>query len=836
MPSAISNYQSPEQMHEAIKKRLEMLTTLLDAMPDLVCLKDGENRWLYANPYDRRLFQLEHVDYFGKKDSELGAYSPFYQEAFLDCEQSDEAAWQKGSTLRTIEVIPKPDGNDLTFDIIKIPLFHEDGSRKGLVVLGRDITAQKKYEAELQKLNDIFSQAQKVAKVGHWLWDIKTGALEWSDEVFRIFGYEPQSFTPTYARFMESVFEEDIKCIEDAIAMSLQNNRNYRVEHRIKLPDGSIKTVLEESAVIYDQHDVPAQMLGVVLDITDIKTVEAQLNLATQILENSIEGVVITDENACILMVNKAFESITGYSQEEALGKTPNILKSDMQDRAFYEKMWQSLKTDNKWSGEIWNRRKTGEVYPEWLTIIGVRDETGKTTRYISIFHDLTEVKTHQAEARHKEFFDPLTGLANRKMFMATVESAIKNQTNGNQLCLAYLDLDDFKKINEGLGHLAGDALLKMAAARIQAITNRSKNMAARLGGDEFAILLELEDDEDILEKSASIIQEILTVTAAPFFYQKEKIQLTASIGISLFPNDGIEPNKLFTNAELAMYEAKKTGNTYHYFQKGLDEKARTRLALENKLRQAIELGTAILPYYQPKVDAKTGAIVGMEALVRWRSSDGKMISPADFIPLAEDTGLIIELGELMLKKAMLDTKKWLEMGITTSVAVNLSPRQFKDKKLVDRIIASIKEADFPSHRLELEITESAVLEQEMEGIQILSQFRNLGISITMDDFGTGYSSLYYLKKLPIQSIKIDKSFVDDLPENHESAAIAKAIIAISKTLGLKVVAEGVETQSQLDFLIQNDCDQIQGYFFSPPVPAEKMQRLLLESQKITKS
>ncbi|MFZ5760873.1 MAG: sensor domain-containing protein [Thermodesulfobacteriota bacterium] len=807
----------------ALQNDLEMLSVLINAMPDIVCFKDGEGRWLYANDFDLKLFELEKVAYKGKKDSELARFSDFYREAFLGCEESDEQAWQARTMFRTEETIPVQDGPARTFDIIKIPLFYEDGSRRGLVVLGRDITEQKRYEKELERLNRTFAEAQRVAKIGHWLWDLKSGRVEWSDEVFRIFGRDPQSFSPTYEEVRTFFPPDDRTRLEAAMVETLATGKHFLLEHSIILPDGEQRTVRAEGELYRDAENSPDHILGVVLDTTELKSAENQLELATHLLENIIEGVAITDANAKILSVNKAFTEITGYSAAEVLGRNPNILKSARQDKAFYDKMWQDLLRKGRWSGEIWNRRKNGEIYPEKLTIMAVTDGRGRPSRYVSIFHDLTEVKSQQETIKIREYHDPLTGLANRKLLTEHLETAIKRAEPGDEVAVISLDLDAFKRINDSLGHVAGDILLQGVAERLSSLFSQ-ENTVARLGGDEFCVLLH---GEGMIRKSVEIADDILKSLSAPFVIGKEEVCITASLGVSVYPFDGLLANTLFKNAELAMYEAKQTGNTCKYFRKELDEKARRYLTLENALRMALEKGEDIVVFFQPKIDIRSGLVTGMEALARWLRADGTIVSPAEFIPLAEETGLILPLGELVLAKALQATGKWLQRGTHVSVAVNLSPLQFKDEKLLERIVTRLEKYDFPPQCLELEITEGAVLEREQEAIAVLSRLRERGICISLDDFGTGYSSLYYLKKLPINAIKIDKSFIDDIPANPDSAAITTAIINIAKSLDLQVVAEGVERRDQLTFLKKNGCDQIQGYFYSPPVPEEKMGAFL---------
>lgn len=992
MPSQTSLMQN----HTTSLSDKELLRTLLDAMPDIVCFKDGSGRWLEANKADLELFQLLGIDYTGKKDSDLAAYSPFYQEAFMACEASDEEAWEAGVATQGVESIPLPDGGRKVLEIHKVPLFNEDGSRKGLVVLGRDITLYKEAEDELQQrrqqdnvikkllrigfqdssLEEKLTQAldiicslrwlhvvarggiflvsktqpealilsaqrdmdasvleycrtirfgeclcgmaardkkvictlklpreyqyrheargeqsyyvvpivhlekvlgvlmlygesgrpcderqrsflktvagtlallierqeaedflrgseanlikaQQIAGLGYWEWQVADNCLSWSDGVYRIFGMDREQTPASYETFVEHIHPEDRQRVQDAVQHSLTTREPYKIYHRIINDHGMSVDVCEEGEVEYDADGVSVRMFGTVQDITLHRQSEKQLALAARVFESSIEGITITDADGVIESVNKAFTHITGYSQEEAIGKRPSILKSDRHDQEFYQAMWSMLRETGRWEGEIWNRRKNGEVYPEHLTITAIIDDYDQVSHHVAVFHDLSEIRSYEDQIHFQAYHDVLTSLPNRSLLLDRLKVAIGHvQHSARRVAVLCLDLDNFKHINDSLGHMAGDILLQQVAGRLKACM-ASDSTVARLGGDDFAILVEQCDD---VKDAVLMAEKILEQFVAPFNLTSYETFVTASVGITYFPDDGDDAETLLKNGELAMYRAKNEGkNKYQLFTKSMNTTVIHRLSLENSLRRALDRDEFRV-YYQPKVSTVSGEIVGMEALVRWQKKNGQLISPLDFIPLAEETGLIVPIGAYVLRTACLDTRGWLRQKKDLSVSVNLSARQFMQEGLVAEVVAILAATGFPTANLELEVTESVVMGNEQAAIEQLRELKEIGARLALDDFGTGYSSLQYLRKMPIDTLKIDRSFIKNLPENAESSAIATAIISLARALNLKLVAEGVETHAQLDFLRrQQNCQemQIQGFLFSPPVSAAVFSELL---------
>jgi len=545
---------------------------------------------------------------------------------------------------------------------------------------------------------------------------------------------------------------------------------------------------------------------------------EQRLQLTSQVFKNTAEGIVITDRANRIVEVNAAFTKITGYTFEEAQGQDPGFLKSGRHDRAFYTRMWQAIDRDGYWQGEIWDRCKDGAVFPKWLTINTVRDNKGELTNYISIFSDISRAKDTERELEKLAFFDPLTGLPNRLLFRDRLEHVFAEvKRSERKVALLFLDLDHFKRINDTLGHPMGDALLKIIAQRIQSCL-RSVDTVARMGGDEFTIILSAVEHAG---KVAHIAENILAELKKPIELGDNTLFVTGSIGIAIHPGDGDTADSLVKNADTAMFHAKEIGrNRYSFFEREMDLKAQSRMELESGLRAALESdGFAV--YYQPKIDIQQGRIIGAEALVRWIHPEKGMIQPDEFIPVAEEAQLIRELGAWVLKTAVRDTVEQLLplADGALAIAVNLSTDQIDAQHLIPLVHSTLNESGLPPHALELEITESIMMGNVEEAIGILEQLREMGVRILVDDFGTGYSSLSYLKRFPIHTLKIDRSFVRDLPEDKDDAALVTATLAMAHSLGLEVIAEGVETEAQSRFLKQHHCHQHQGYLYSRPLP-----------------
>ncbi|MCM8856982.1 MAG: EAL domain-containing protein [Candidatus Thiodiazotropha sp.] len=549
---------------------------------------------------------------------------------------------------------------------------------------------------------------------------------------------------------------------------------------------------------------------------------ETRLRQSAAVFQSTIEGVVITDGDNTILDVNKAFEEITGYSREEVVGHTPCILQSGRHDNNFYQQMWRSIEENRQWRGEVWNRRKDGVIFPEWLNISCIYDNNDNPVNYVGVFSDITSIKRSEEELDHMAHHDPLTDLPNRLLFNSQLDQAIKHaKRNQTVFALLFIDLDRFKNINDSLGHKSGDELLQQLAIRIQEKV-RLDDTVARISGDEFVVLLE---NIGSAENTAVTVEKIMSVFNESFILDRHEVCITASIGISLYPTNGNTIISLMRNADVAMYRAKNEGrNTYQFFTQEMTSNAFERVMIENALRMALNRNEFHL-VYQPQFAIENRKLVGVEALIRWQHPDLGNISPAKFIPLAEENGLIHDIGAWVMKTACIQGARWLENNFDFGhIAVNVARPQLQHSNFIDKVRTILDETEFSADRLELEVTEGFIMHNTTHAIQQLEALRVLGVKIVIDDFGTGYSSMSYLKLLPIQKLKIDQSFIRDIPFDTDDMAISEAVIALSKALGLQVIAEGVETEKQVKFLREKGCQEVQGYLFCKPISAQELE------------
>ena len=580
------------------------------------------------------------------------------------------------------------------------------------------------------------------------------------------------------------------------------------------------------SHVVLKLPERSPQIFCMDFDLSERKKQQANQRLADAVFRSSREGILIIDKQKNIVSVNPALLQLFGYAEAELIGQPVSILRSGRHEDEFYQHIWQQLVEDHHWQGELFNRRKDGEVMPLQLSISAVFNEAQEVCHYAAIYTDLSEIRATEAEMMFLTEHDELTHLPNRQLFLQQVDQAIKvARRDHHKFAVLVLDLDHFKDVNDSYGHDIGDLLLLQVANRLKRQL-KDHDVLARLGGDEFAILLgHVDQVEHVAEVAAALIDQL---GQSYQLQDSVEVQLGASVGISIFPDHGDNTTLLLQGADAALYKAKAAGrNTLTFFSDSYTQAARDRLTLEAQLRKAIRQGH-LQVYYQPQLDIYSGRITGAEALVRWFDPEQGMISPARFIPVAEACGLIHDVGEFVLRETCRQGKEWLDAGLPRlTLAVNVSPTQFRRfdmRQLVQDVLA---ETGYPAQALELELTESALMEHQESVIATLNDLRTTGIRLAIDDFGTGYSSLAYLKRFPLDVLKIDKKFVDDIPQSKDDVAITTAIIGIAHTLGFKVLAEGVESTQQLEFLQLQRCDQYQGYLFSPPVPAARFRSLL---------
>ncbi|MDO8930876.1 MAG: EAL domain-containing protein [Rhodocyclaceae bacterium] len=680
--------------------------------------------------------------------------------------------------------------------------------------------------AQLQQSERRFRDVAESA--GEFIWEIdaRQTYVYLSERAAEVFGL------PLEKLIGSSVFDyvppDEHEVLRLRIGELGRNGRPFRkFELHICRPDGECRWVAYSGTPLLTADGrLTGTYRGTAEDVTQRKRSEESLLLADKVFANSDQAILITGPDANIISVNPAFTTITGYTAAEAVGKNPRLFSSGRHDAAFYAAMWGELRRSGAWAGEVWDRRKSGEIYPKWLSINAVQDPaSGDTTHYVAIFSDITDRKENEARIEHLAYHDHLTGLPNRFALLARLTQSLADaRRNGQQLALMFIDLDHFKTINDSLGHDVGDQLLVAVARRIRAAL-RETDTVARLGGDEFVIVVPgLAGPED----AAHVAEKVIAFINDPLALAGHTLHTSPSIGIGIFPTDGTDADTLMKNADTAMYHAKQHGrNAYHFFAADMNTAATERLMMETQLRAALDRNEMRL-VYQPQVDLASGEVVGVEALVRWHHPERGLVSPLQFIPVAEETGLIVPLGAWILDEACRQAVAWTKAGLPpVRIAVNLSAHQFRDRNLAHQVAATLARTGLAANRLELEITESAVMENAAQAIETLRALRDQGIQLAIDDFGTGYSSLAYLKRFPLSRLKIDRSFVMDLEQDANDVAIVRSIVALAHTLGLAVIAEGIETAAQLAMLKDFACAEGQGYLFSRPLAPDDLAAFL---------
>ncbi|MGE8068731.1 EAL domain-containing protein [Pseudomonas sp. NPDC089569] len=578
--------------------------------------------------------------------------------------------------------------------------------------------------------------------------------------------------------------------------------------------------------LVWDQHGAFEGVLGVGRDISQQRRAEKDLRMAATVFEHSTSAILITDPAGYIVQANEAFSRVSGYAVEQVLDQLPNMLTVDEQQEAHLRYVLKQLNQNSTWEGEVWLKRRNGEHYPAWVGITAVFDDEGDLASYVCFFSDISERKASEQRIHRLAYYDALTHLPNRSLFQDRLHTALQAaERQKSWVVLMFLDLDRFKPINDSLGHAAGDRMLKEMATRLLGCVN-DDDTVARMGGDEFTLLLQPRANREIaLNRAIHVAEQILASLVKPFVLEGREFFVTASIGIALSPQDGNELSQLMKNADTAMYHAKERGkNNFQFYQADMNASALERLELESDLRHALEQNEFVL-YYQPQFSGDGKRLTGAEALLRWRHPRRGLVPPGDFIPVLEELGLVVDAGDWVISEACRQLKAWHQAKMRVpKVSVNISARQFSDGQLGTRIATILKDTGLPPACLELELTESILMREVSEAMQILDGLKNLGLSIAVDDFGTGYSSLNYLKQFPIDVLKIDRTFVDGLPSGEQDAQIARAIIAMAHSLNLAVIAEGVETHEQLDFLREHGCDEVQGYLFGRPMQADRFE------------
>jgi diguanylate cyclase (GGDEF)-like protein/PAS domain S-box-containing protein len=679
----------------------------------------------------------------------------------------------------------------------------------------------------LSKSEARLALALKASELGLWDWNLQTDEVHHT-QIQELFGLEPEQVTAILRHLKPRLHPEDLPALKRALVEHLKGRtEDYQIEYRVRHGDGHWVWIEDRGrAVERAKNGRVIRMVGTRRDISVSKGLEEQQQLAATVFEAASEGIVIFDPNYALIAINQAFSRVTGYDIEDMIGRNVIELPCSRDARRHYAAIHQALEQQGSWQGELVETRKNGEMYPQWLQLNAVRDTRGNVSHIVGFFADLSARRESEERMRYLTHYDELTGLANRAMFRERLSEAHQRVRQGGyrSLALLHINLDRFKQLNDSLGHEVADQLLqKMARRLVNALPEA--DTIARLSGDEFAVLFNAYGNLSSLARVATRLANKLRL---PVTIEGHELVVSVSMGISLLPDSAREISALVSQSNMAMQHAKHLGgNNFQFYTDSLQASTLERLQLENYLRKAIE-DRQLKVFYQPKLCLATGKLNAAEALVRWDHPTMGRVPPGDFIGLAEETGLIGPIGEFVLRQACWQACEWQRQGLEAiRVSVNLSVHQLRQGKLVSLVRQVLEETGLAPHLLELELTESQLLDSVEHIIATFQQLRDLGVKLAIDDFGTGYSSLSYLKRIPVDYVKIDQAFIRGLGEGTEDAAITRAIIAMAHGLSLKVVAEGVEREEQLEFLNAERCDEVQGYLISRPVEAETLAGLL---------
>ena len=717
-------------------------------------------------------------------------------------------------------------GGERWLELNETPRYNANGAVIGLEGIAHDVTERKQAEDKLEASEARWRFALEGAQDGVWEYDIITQENTVSKQICIMLGLEvtEDSSMQRLNDWEARLHPDCITSTAEAFNAILENKTNiYSVEHQVRCEGGHYIWLLSRGMVVsYTADKKPLRIVGTSSDITLRKKAEEKLKLAASVFTHAREGIMITDADGAILEVNDTFSAITGYSYEEVLNRNPSMLKSGRQSDAFYKEMWAKLLTEGHWEGEVWNRRKNGEVYAELLTSSAVYDEQGEVSNYVALFTDVTLMKEHQDQLEHIAHYDLLTQLPNRVLLADRLAQAMMQSHRRHQsLAVVFIDLDGFKAVNDNHGHDVGDELLIIVSQRMNEAL-REGDTLSRIGGDEFvAILVDLDKEEDC----KPVLERLLLAASSTVVISGIELRVSASIGVTISPQDSADVDELMRHADQAMYIAKQSGkNRYHLFDIAQDQAVKIQRESLESIRAAIDKREFIL-FYQPKVNMKTGLVIGMEALIRWQHPERGLVSPIDFLPVIEDHQLSVVLGEYVIRMALDQLTVWQNAGIDMTVSVNISARQLQQGNFTSRLADLLSE--FPQVKpecLELEVLETSALQDIEQISEVMSNCQRIGLSFALDDFGTGYSSLAYLRRLPAELIKIDQSFVRDMIINPDDKAIVEGVIGLAKVFKREVIAEGVETRRHGDALLALGCELAQGYGIAKPMPAEQVQ------------
>jgi len=837
---SISDITSRKQVELSLLERESFWSDVVRTVPDQLYVQDVHNR--------RMIFSNRHLGQtLGYDRSELAQMGDHFWELLLHPEDAEHyrslRQQQRDSghsqSLHCQLRFRHRDGGWRCYDIREQVLARDgEGQVTRIIGVGKDVTVQieasqslrdseQRYRMLAESISDVIFSTDNQLQLNYISPSVQT-VLGYSVDYIFDNGWPSIIANPSQLSGMQTLMERVSKALDD---------REQLRQLRSQLPtqvflfdclraDGRKIPIELRLVLVWDDHERFEGVLGVARDISQQRRAEKDLRMAATVFEHSTSAILITDPAGYIVQVNEAFSRVSGYAPDEVLDQRPNMLTVEGQQDAHLGYVLKQLNQRGTWEGEVWLKRRSGEHYPAWVGITAVLDDERDLASYVCFFTDISERKASEQRIHRLAYYDALTHLPNRTLFQDRLHTALQQaERHKSWVVLMFLDLDRFKPINDSLGHAAGDRMLKDMAERLLACVDEDDTVA-RMGGDEFTLLLQSRTSREMaLNRAIHVAENILASLVRPFVLESREFFVTASIGIALSPQDGNELSQLMKNADTAMYHAKERGkNNFQFYQADMNASALERLELESDLRHALEQNEFIL-YYQPQFSGDGKRLTGAEALLRWRHPRRGLVPPGDFIPVIEELGLVVDVGDWVLREASRQLKAWHKAKVRVpKVSVNISARQFSDGQLGKRIATILEETGLPPACLELELTESILMREVNEAMQILDSLKNLGLSIAVDDFGTGYSSLNYLKQFPIDVLKIDRTFVDGLPEGEQDAQIARAIIAMAHSLNLAVIAEGVETHEQLEFLREHGCDEVQGYLFGRPMPANQFE------------
>lgn len=811
---------------EALNANQILLQNIIDEMPDVFVLKDAHGDFLLCNQTVAKLYQTTPQEMIGKSDEDFGVpkeLSDFFRQNVLSIMASGETqvVYEDSKDAQS--------GAIRHFRSIKKPIKDSDGNNQ-ILVIAQDITDIIEANAKIAENEKRLQYVMEATQEGVWDWNIIENTVYHNEQWYALLGYDDGEIEDSLNGFKRLIHPDDLPIVWERLERLLSGETtSYYSEHRMINKDGSIMWVQDRGKIVeYGNGKKPLRMVGSYTNITRRKEYEQTLRLSANVFTHAKEGIMITDPLGVIIEVNDSFTVITGFSHDEVIGATPRILKSDEHSSIFFDQMWEQLREEGYWNGEIWNKHKSGYSFPISQTITAVRNDKEEILYYVALFSDITTQKQHEEELDHIAHYDLLTALPNRLLLAERLEQAMLSCALQNRsIAIAYIDLDGFKEINDQHGHSIGDELLKQISHRmLQAL--RNEDMLARLGGDEFVAVIECDHE---LSNKEHIIHRLLNAASETVEIEGFAIRVSASIGLSYYPQSSpIDAEQLLRQADHAMYQAKLSGkNCFHIFDTANDQSIRKHHETIHEIEIALKQDEFIL-YYQPKIDLETKEPVGMEALIRWNHPKKGILSPAFFIPETEYHPLGIAIGEWVIKTALHELKSLQNEGIFLPISVNITANHFQQTNFVDRLKTLLgNEPTIDPSLLELEVLESSAIHDIHYVINVMEECTRLGVRFSLDDFGTGFSSLSYLKRLPVHTIKIDQSFVRDMLKDTENAKIIEGIMGLAKAFDRSVVAEGIESKEHIQALLDLGCRYGQGYAIAYPMPSSMLRLWLSE-------